>query len=372
MRRALLPLLIALCSPPALHAGVTGSFTLAPEYSSNLDRVSTGQSGSLTEAVARLDYEWKRERWNGAFSLEGAGFIFPASPESNYTLQNARAGIGWTLSETSQLRAGFGVESRSGHETFAIYDYRQFDAFLEGKRKSGSRGLFLAGYAFRTRSYDSPELYGHAEHRLYTQLDLPAGERVTIGISNEVGLKRYSEAFPSPGSGTKNGKDAPVAGQWSGSLRLSMPLGERTGLRLYLLRHLDFGDRIGCAGVAVDNYLAGEDLYDDRYSYESRECGFQVSQRIGKSVIVRTGYDLAFKDYQQKALDMDGHSIPGAGLRNDRQQRVTLRIEKSWKNRARPLLTKLYAESVYLGNRSDGLLYDYTALTAGAGISVEF
>ena len=371
MKRSIV-LLLALLWPAAAQAGLTGSFTFSSAYDSNPDRTSIGESGFFTEASARLDNEWTRERWSGAFSLEGAGFIFPGSPERNYTRQNARAAIGWRPSDKSQLRAGFGVGGRSGREAYSIYDYRELDAFVEGKRKLGSRGAFLGGYAFRQGSYESLAVYDSAEHRLYTQLDLPAGERVTIGIYNEVGWKFCSEDCPSPGFGKKKGREAPVAGQWSGLLRLSAPLGERTGLRLSVQRHLDFGDHIGRARFAVDNYLAGEELYDDRYSYESREFGVQVSQRIGKSVIVRAGYDLAFKEYQQKAMNLDRHPVPGAGRRNDRQERLTLRIEKSWKKQRKPCVTKLYAEGVYLCNSSDDLLYDYSELVAGAGVAVEF
>lgn len=195
---------------------------------------------------------------------------------------------------------------------------------------------------------------------------------MTIGIYNELGYKFYSDGFFAHGSGAKKGKEAPVAGQWSGALRLSAPLGESTGLRLYLLRHIDFGDRIDRTGAVVDNYLAGEELYDDRYGYESRECGVQLSQRIGSGVIVRAGYDLAFKDYQQKAMNLDRHPAPGAGLRKDRQERFTVRIEKAWKKHEKPRMTKLYAESVSLRNESDDLLYDYTSFVASAGIAVEF
>lgn len=136
----------------ALHAGVTGTFTLSSAYDTNLDRTSIGAAGFFTQAGAHLDYRLKGERTNGVIALEGTGFLYPDAPESNYTLQNVRAGIG----------------GRFGREAYAIYDYREIDAFVEGRRKFGSRGAFLGGYAFRQRSYESLAVYDNAAHRLYT------------------------------------------------------------------------------------------------------------------------------------------------------------------------------------------------------------
>lgn len=374
MKRLLLPVFMLL--PSLAFAGLTGGVSLSSDYESNLFRSSVEESGMVSQALARLGYlleQEEHEELSQSISFERNEFRFSTDSDLNYSLTSAQLMFGWNSGEQQRFRALLGYESREDREAYAIYDYGAFSLSVDGTFRVGDGGgSVVAGYAHESREYDAQEMYDYNENRLFTQVGIPAGNALNIAVANELGFKSYQDRVSGGGHGMGAHRDGPLAGQWRGTLRISLPLADKTGLRLQLFRSIDIGDTVDYGTLTTGSYLAGEAIYDDRYSYESLEYGMQLSQRLRPDMILRVSGDLACKDYHQDALGLDGAAIAGAGTRNDRQLRLTARVEKSWKNHQKSLLVKLYAQALYLRNHSDDLLYDYTATNLGAGIGVEF
>jgi hypothetical protein len=364
--------LLLLLWPTGLQAALTGSFSLSSEYDSNLYHTSDAESDMISHAGLRLGYEWAQKSWQESLSLEGDGFLFAGHPDRTYSRQSARAGIGWLPSSKSLVRGGLGFARRVDRDEYAMYDYQEIDGFIDGKLRIGDRGGVLAGYTFEQRHYAVLDAFDYDEHRVRVQADLPFGQRSGVVLLNEVGFKKYETSVKGKGKGAQLHQDGVLGVQWRASVRLSRPLGENTGLRISCLRRFNLGDCVKDNVLRSADYLAGEELYDDPYAYESQEYGILISRRLQQGLIFRFGYDHAFKEYRQKLVDETGHHMPGAGSRSDRLSRFSVRLEKVWKHTNDPLSVRLFAESLYQRNHSNDPLYRYKALTCTAGVGVEF
>lgn len=359
------------------QAGLNGSVSLFTENDSNLFRSAVEEDGVASRSEVRLGYSWMQEEWSESIVFERSDHFFSTDPDMNYTLGSMKAFFMWSSEDERQFHASLGVENRVDREEYAIYEYDALTATVDGSFRVGSRGSVKFGYAYENREYAAQELYDSIENRLFAHTAIPAGNAMTITIANEVGFKSWPQLSTQTvtgrgGRGRVVQEEGPVAAQWRGSVRLSLPLADNTGFRLELLRSLNIGEAVDYSALLADNYLAGDVLYDDPYAYERREFNVQLSQRFSPDLIVRLSGNLAYKDYQQDALDLEGSPVPGAGIRNDRQERVMARVEKSWKNQRKTIGVKLYLQALYLRNHSDDLLYDYSATSASAGLGVEF
>lgn len=364
--------LLLLFWPSALFGGLRGAISLSSGYESNLFHASDAEPDLVSQAGVRLGYEWKQDFLTESLALEGSGLLFSAHPLRAYSLQSAHGAVGWLPSKKSLVRLGASVARRVDRADYSMYDYREIGGFIDGKLWLGDRSNVLAGYAFAQRRYAVLDAFDYDEQRVRAQADLPLGDRTSVVLLNELGFKQYHSPMKGSGKGRHLHQENALAIQWRGSVRLSRPLGENTGLRFSLRRSINLGDCISYNALQATDFLAGEELYDDPYAYESQEYDLLVSRRLQPGLIVRAGCGVAFKDYRQKVASETGNHAPGAGLRSDRLSRINLRLEKVWKQRSDPLTVKLFAESLYLRNDSNDPLYRYTAFCCTAGVGVEF
>jgi hypothetical protein len=147
---------------------------------------------------------------------------------------------------------------------------------------------------------------------------------------------------------------------------------EKTGLKVYARSRINFGDEgIFVTGITADHY-SEDDLYDDRYGYESRELGAMVSRLLPYSMTLRLGYDFAAKDYRQPALDLEGNTFQGEPSRSDTYEQFRVRAEKTFRLSDDGNRLNLFGEYQHIRNDSNDAYYDYHASSAILGVELVF
>jgi hypothetical protein len=166
--------------------------------------------------------------------------------------------------------------------------------------------------------------------------------------------------------------DNPSAGQWVNTLRLSQSVYRGVGLSGYFRLRRNFGDGWRYIDSSYLGYVSEEELYDDRYGYESEELGLMLSMLLPFSSMARFGYDHYDKQYQRPVLDLNGDPLPGDILRQDNRQAFWGRLEKTFSLGGGGRSLRLSLEYYWLQNQSNDLYYDYKANIGTLGFQVNF
>lgn len=372
-------LMLLSLSPSIAMAEWRAKLSNESAWESNLFLDSTPESGLVTETALQVAHGWDLQPWAIIIAWEGNLTVFTEYPENDYLLQTARITAQRKLDETHWIRWGGHTSWRTDREASASYDYREFGAFMEARPPLGDRLDLTTGYGISHRTYENMEGQDHTEHLLYGRAKLPLEGGMNVTFSTEAGYRKYADITHAP-SGSMHGVDGESGnssgdrhgiGQWLNSLSASMPFfDDRSGLQAYARLRNNFGDgRIPGSGANATHY-AGDELFDDRYGYESREAGCAFSRVVFTAITARIGYDHAIKEYTEPARSGDGTTIGGLAGRQDTWRRLTFRIEKRFGKAGSPDRPLLYGQYRKTWNSSSDQQYMYAASTAAVGVEI--
>jgi len=340
--------------------------SLSSSVESNALRNYTSYSDIVTEGSLSVAHQWNWPSWRGSLSYTLNAISFADLAEYNYHLHTFGATAEHQLVHDGWLRGGVQAKMRIDREIYNLLDYREFEAFFEAKIPHEKPLSAFAGYTLRKRHYIMLDELDNWEHLVYGRLNLPFSDGTTVNLLSEVGYKNY--VMPIASSSSSNGAGV---GQWVTTARLSRPIAERLGLMVYARSRINFGDdELFVSGLST-NHISENDLYDDRYSYESREYGAMISRQLPHAVTLRAGYDYADKRFQQPALDLAGNALPNANARTDKESRWWCKVEKRFTS-AGNIPFNLYAKYQWMQNDSNDEYYQYRASAVIAGVDVAF
>ena len=346
----------------------------------------------ISQANIYLGRGWDAGAWGGAFFYDG--YLTHFANFDDHTYQWHRLGVFAQRllgNNGGRLQASVRMTFRLDQEAYAYYDYSEFSAFAHLRWPLPKIGFFYLGYNNRRRVYPNINELSNWEHVLSARFNLPLPTRTTVILSSELGYKDYLsrtivEPVESPDtlpSGKGHGQstqqstllsevDNPSAGQWVNTLRLSQSIYRGVGLSGYFRLRRNFGDGWRYIDSSYLGYVSEEELYDDRYGYESEELGLMLSMLLPFSSMARFGYDHYGKRYQRPVLDLNGEPLPGDILRQDNRQAFWTRLEKTFSLGGGGRSLKLSVEYSWLKNQSNDLYYDYKANIGTLGFQVNF
>lgn len=386
MKRALLlstapvfALMLLALNPSVSQAEWHAKLSIESAWESNIFLDSTPESDLATETGLRVAHGWTLQPWAFVVAWEGNLTTFTEHADNNYLLHSIQVTAQRQLDSTHWIRWGGRSSWRADREASALYDYREYGAFMEA-RPPVVNGLGVAtGYNISHRAYEIMEGADHTEHLLYGRVQLPLEGGTSVTLSTEAGYRQYGDSAHDPaGAGHgANGQSASASGdgsgvgQWLNSLNFSTPLfDERSGLQMYArLRNNFDGGQIPGSGTRTVRY-AGDELFDDRYGYESREIGGTVSRVVFTAVTARIGYDHSVKEYFEPARTAEGSATGTAPGRQDTWQCLSFRIEKRFGKPGSPNRPLLYGQYRRTWNSSNDLEYRYAASTAAIGMEM--
>jgi len=346
--------------------------SLSTGIESNVLRSYIPSRDIVTEGTLYIAHQWNFPAVTGLLSYQVNGVSFADLADHNYSINTAVMSGEHKFGDGGWLKGGLQAIKRENQEAYNIFDYSEFEGFLDVRLPFEDNLTALAGYTLRRRLYSIVTELDNWEHLLYGGVNIPFSERTTLSMLSEVGYKNYLVPVLSPlGSGNSGGNAAKV-GQWANTLRLSRALYDNLGMMVYGRGQLNFGDQeLYVSGLSA-SYRSENDLYDDRYGYESREFGGMISCRLPHALLFRVGYDYADKRYQQMALDLDGNVITGEGARHDTISRLWGRAEKRFSFAGNKRQLNLYGEYKWLKNSSNDPSYRYSNTGTTIGFEVIF
>ena len=370
----------------------SSSISLNTSFDNNAFRNYRSDEDMISQANVYLGRGWDSGAWGGAFFYDG--YLTHFANFEDHTYQWHRVGVfaqRMLGSDGGRLQASARMTFRLDQEAYAYYDYSEFSGFAHLRWPLAKMGFLYLGYNSRRRVYPNISELSNWEHVLSARVNIPLPTRSTVILSSELGYKDYLsqlivEAVETPEtlpSGKGQGQfaqqnvlvsevDNPSAGQWVSTLRISQAVYHGLGLSGYLRLRRNFGDGWRYIDSSYLGYVSEEELYDDRYGYESEELGLMLSALLPLSSMMRLGYDHYAKRYQHPVLDLNGDPLPGDVLRQDSRQALWGRLEKSFSLGQGGRSLKISLEYFWLLNRSNDLYYDYDARIGTLGFQVNF
>ncbi|GEM_PF-943044 len=351
----------------------------------NVFRNSRPEKDAITEVDLRMGYAWDWEKWSALASYEGKYINFADHAERNYLSPQITLAAQLNLEKKGWVRSGLRARTRIDSDTYALYDYHEVVGFVDAKLPGNDLMTLFAGYSLSNRRYNELEELDNLEHQLYGGLQMPLESGPTIAVYSELGYKQYLSPLDTGTTIVRQGyrgrnivttgtkKEFTNVGQWVNSLSVSSPvIDDKTGIRFSVKYRINFGDsNLLLSGLSADHY-SENDLFDDRYGYESREFGVMVSRILLYGVTARVGYDQAIKDYTETAHDISGNPVLTNPERSDNYRRLWARIEKAVLLSGKGTQLRLYGEYQKIWNDSNDAFDHYNSASTTSGVELVF
>ena len=351
----------------------------------NVFRNSSPEKDVITEVDLRMGYAWDWEKWSALASYEGKYINFADHAERNYLLPQITLAAQRNLEKKGWVRSGLRARTRMDRDTYALYDYHEVVGFVDAKLQGNDLMTLFAGYSLSNRIYNELEELDNLEHQLYGGLQMPLESGTTLAVYSELGYKQYLSPLDKGTTIVRQGyrgrdivttgtkKEFTNVGQWVNSISVSTPvIDDKTVIRFSVKYRINFGDNnLLVSGLSADHY-SENDLFDDRYGYESREIGLMVSRSLLYGDTARVGYDQSIKDYTETAHDIAGNPVLTNPERSDNYRHLWTRIEKTVLLSGKGTQLRLYGEYQKIWNDSNDAFNHYNAASTSAGVELVF
>jgi len=398
MRRhfAFIVLILTISLANVASAQWTKSVALNTSYDDNAFRNYAEVSDYATQVSLYLAKDSSGRRWLSRFFYKGNYTLFGRYAERNYHVHHM--GAAWSrIFGNDRHRVNFGINSslRANRTLYDYYNFKEASGYGNVKVNVGPSTATHFGYKLRVRWYSNIPDLSYAEHYLFARLTHAFATKTTVMVSGNYSHKTYREQVTSTtlpewsdpdgsahhgGRGHMGWRDGgiqtgesgtpqPSIGQWIGQVRIAQSLSTRTGLSLNLIlrRSQDTGIRY-LTGQA-SGYTTEDELFDDRYGYQSEELSATLTQLLPLHLTFKAGVDMRWKDYiRRPALDLTGEPLSSGALRSDRQIQTWLRVSKQITvlgGRAAALTGEFY----WMDNLSNDAYYQYQVRLFSLGLS---
>ncbi len=419
-------LLLLTLAPFPTRAQWVGELSFETMLDDNAFRNSGSSSAMMTGTNLSYGYVGGADTWSFNYS----GFLATFTPWTDRQYSIHTLGATWLLPYGADDENGVTLSasgtSRFDQSAYEYYDYSQAAIKAAWQHQISESWISRLSGRTRYRSYANFMDLRHLENVLSLGSSLAFETRTSVIADITLGFKHYltTPAIPqaatagvtgtssplsvdgsgngSGGGGNGNGSgggngygngmrgvgtglgnhggigdgvqyivfDEPTTSQMTASLNIAQSLGENTGISLRLLQRWNLQDRgRALAGAAVD-FIGEDELFDDAYSYESREISMVVTQLLPWSMKFQSTAFLHAKDYAY-AASMAGGS--GDVLRSDLRFGGILTLEKSFDTSI--LLfdgVTVAASYSFTRNQSNAVYYDYGSNAFSLGFETSF
>ena len=336
-------------------------------YTDNLFQTSERQSDWVNQFYLDFDYV-ARDDVNLYYS--GNANVF--NEFVDLFSHTHRVGLSYlkTGEDNGVLYAGSEIAVRLDR---SLYDYRDFvqaQAFVNLKRYLRPTLMTRAGYTLRYQEYTHARDFSFVEQVGFAQVSAFLPRRTTLQMRTELGLKSYlrerqtDEFFES-------GRQGAVL-QWVVKLKAAQSLADVAGLRAsYTMRRNISGES---RPVEEAFYDADDELFDDRYSYQSDEVQAVLKYLAPLNAEVEVGGSWARRRYGGRpALDLEGNFIGADVERQDTRRSASLGLVKTFYMEggwAREVDVEF--EWLYRNTQSNDPYYDAAGQMFSTGVQIGF
>jgi hypothetical protein len=346
------------------------------------------------------------ENWRFRIYYRGSLSLFKNYNDRNYHYH--RMGTVWSqdISKTgSLLNLGINGSLRKNKMLYNYYDFKDVSGYANIKIKFGPSISTVVGYKIRGRWYSNlPELE-YKEHFFFARYTHFFQTQTSIILEGNYGRKIYLEqivgttseywnsqwnmnweennhhsegwgmggmSMGSWASGTSQVVSKPISAQLVGKIRIAQSLGKTTGLSAEFLLRRNSENIARYLPGQVSSYITEDELYDDRYGYESEEIEIMITQYLPWEFAFKSTTGYRWKDYSRRpALDLDGNTLPDQTLRVDEQMLLWINLSKPF-----TLFTgrdaNIYLDFFWVKNQSNDFFYNYKVGLISMGFGLSF
>lgn len=380
------------------------SFSVGTIYDDNAFRTYTAKPDYVTQLSGYLAREHQGERWQSRIFYRGNYNIFGRYSERNYFFQ--QAGVALTRpalggKKRDALFLGANGAQRVNRNLYDYYDLAEVTAFANAKLYLASASFTQFGYRWRGRWYSNLESFSYAEHFLFARLTHSFPSRTTLVLETNYGRKIYLQQTSTVGidSPTENNRqygehrggmermwndgwsdnDAmmsssrPQVGQWAALLRVAQSLTANTGLSGEFTVRRNHANAVRYLAGQVAGYTSEDELFDDRYGYESEEVSLNFTQLLPWQMSLKLGGEVQWKNYPNRpALDLTGNPLASGELRDDRRTTGWIALSKSLMLDENGKSLDVVGEYNLIENQSNDRFYDFRSGAVTVGVGMKF
>ena len=395
-------LLFLICGFLPAQAQWVKSFSVGTIYDDNAFRTYAEKSDYVAQLSGYLAREHSSEQWQSRIFYRGNYNLFARYIERNYLWQQAGVALNRLLGKKRNvLFLGLNGAHRSNRALYDYYNLAEATAFGNIKLYLVPSAFTQFGYRWRGCWYSNLDSFSYTEHFLFARLTHSLPSLTTLVVETNYGRKIYLQEssivetdtpledgwhYGQHGGGMghrwndqQTGENAmtslarPRVGQWVGSVRVAQSLTANTGVSLEFLLRRNHEDGIRYLAGQVAGYTSEDELFDDRYGFESEELSFSLTQLLPWQMSLKLGGEMQWKDYPNRpALDLEGNALASGELRNDRRAKGWLSLGKSFLLDESGRALDLVAEYYLLDNRSNDAFYDFRSSAVTLGGDLKF
>jgi hypothetical protein len=381
-----------------LHAQWSRSVSIQSNYDDNAFRNYQDLSDYATRFSFYLAREHSAQNWQSRFFYRGSLTLFTEYNERNY--HHHQIGGAWArmLSEKGHtLNLGVNGSLRANGDVYNYYDFKEASGYGNLRFNLSAATIAQIGYRLRGRSYSNLPALTYMEHYLFARYTHFFQTKTTLIFEGNYGGKLYREQVSENteaqsgmtdnqhnwggmwGMGNRSWQNStnstslkPGVGQWVGLVRLAQSVSGSTGLSADLTIRKNPSDGVRYLPGQGSGYTTEDELFDDRYGYESEEMSATLTQLLPLEMTFKAGVESKWKDYVNRpALNIDGEPLPSGELRLDRQTLVWLSLSKSFLLPGGKSL-ELVGEFYWMNNHSNDMFYDYEVSLISLGLASSF
>jgi len=246
-------------------------------------------------------------------------------------------------------------------------------------------------YEIEYKEYPNFNQFTHLEHVGTLSLNSKVAASTDMFVSMAYGFKDYTSSvydttYEATGKGKGKGKGS-VKGPEEIVSRFDTPSTDQIVLSGGLLQHLDSRTSITVSWLRRFNpsnaaryidlpeiFGASEDeIFDDRYGYESNELSLFFVSRIFSQLPLDAGVQYIVKEYPRAATDLAGAALPENPDRRD--ERLVARVKLMYpliRSGSGGTMFSLGGEYRFVRNQSNDAYHDYNIHQVSLILSADF
>ena len=401
-----------------LYAQWSGSLGLSGGYADNAFSNYLTAPASMYSGSLLFGYFPENGRWASSYS--GSYNTFGQYADRNYSTHQLTASYSIPYGEEQRHALTFALAGgmRFDNSAFTMYDYRQAVAALNWKHVFEDLFSGKLGYRAHFRTYPNFLDLSYLEQSASLSLSRSFATKTSVSMDVSVGNKEYQSLSTSTTTSAFTASNAffhfdddrakdpnhrpnfphdrgirgidfhrdetqgiqsnvqylvyeqPTTMQLCASLKIAQSLGEETGISARYFQRWNLTDRgRAFVGGAVD-FIGEEDLFDDPYSYESKELALTLTRYLPFSL---KGELSALYSVKQYPYPNNLDYTSSAPDRADTRFGLTVSLEKSMDDSWFVFEgTTLMVEYLYQRNQSNTAYYDYHSNVITLGIETMF
>ena len=307
---------------------------------------------------------------------------------------------------------GANYSRRINNQEFNYYDLNNWTGFVNYRDELARSYLVNLGYRAQRRKYQNLSEYSYCENFAFVRFTKFFPTKTTIIAETNIGHKRFLDEhtvqrsveetvyYEGEISKGKHGRghghgnmneipghitdstvvitlayvtEVPKAMQWSARVRVAQSLGLHTGISIEHSRRWNPTKGNRYISGQESGYMTDNELFDDRYSFESSEWSAILTQQFPWSITTRLGADIHLKEYPDiPALDLEGALVVPLQTRHDKKRSLWISFQKKFELTKAPKVVILAINCAYINNNSNDTYYQYGGYSISTGLGLGF